>query len=627
MNTINNKFDADISKVLHLVINSIYTNKEIFLRELISNASDACNKLRYLEISKNEIIEKNHTYSIEINLNEKEKIISITDSGIGMNAEDFKEYLGTIAKSSIEKFQNNIKEYKKNTELIGQFGVGFYSSFMVAKKVEVISKKSGEKYAYKWSSYGHDSYSIEECSLKKECGTTVILHIKTECSNFLNHYTIKNIVNKYSDHINFPIKLISGNDKNEIINQVPALWLKTPKKISKEQYIEFYKKFNYQDKEPWLIIHNKIEGIIEYNYLIFIPGSKPFDLFYPDKKTGIKLYVNRVMISEDNNNIVPSYLRFLKGVVDSNDLPLNINRENLQDNHIIKKIKSSITKKVLSKLLEEYKKDYQNYLKFIKNFGEVIKEGLCQQNTEKEKNEILDICLFNSSSSMESLISLNEYISNMLEKQEKIYYFNGDNIDSMIKNPQLEGFKKRGIAVLLLTDNVDNIWINTVNKYKNKEFQSISCDNIDLDRIKNIKKKEITINDKEKQDKDYANLIKKIRDILGNKVKDVIISSKLVNSPACLSSPEGSMNLRMEKFLIDQKQIKEKSARILEINPNHTIWQNMYKSINNNNENIKLNNNLINVIYYQARLLEGDIIDNPSSFAEQINSLLSVVKS
>ena len=622
------KFNTNVSKILHLVINSIYTNKDIFLRELISNASDACEKMRYLSISKPNLLTKNHEFYIQISFDKECKTITIEDSGIGMNEKDLNHYLGTIAQSSVKNFQANIIQNKKNNiSLIGQFGIGFYSAFMVSDKVHVISKKAEEEFSYQWISNGYESYSITKFLGNSKQGTKIILHIKDDCHQFLNKYKLENIIKTYSDHVSFPIKIITDG-KHEITNKVTALWIKNPKDISEKEYIQFYTHISHQHDKPWLTIHNKIEGTLEYSNLIFIPEEKPIDLFHPNRKTNIKLYVNRIMISDKDNHLIPTYLRFLRGVVDSSDLPLNINRETLQKNNIITKIRFAITKKILTRIIEKADQEPKSFIKFINNFGETIKEGLCSECSTYEKEKILDICRFYSSSSEKKLISLKEYVLSMVEGQDKIYYFNGNNIDSMRKNPQLEGFKKRGIKVLLLTDHVDNIWINTINKYQEKEFVGITTSSINLDKIKKIDKEDKNIDNK-KNTEVYDKLIIEIKNTLNTKIKNVIISSKLINSPACLSSPEGLMNIKMEKFLIQQKQLKHKSARIFEINPSHSIWQNINKSIslnNNCNNEKKIRNDLIHVIYYQAILVEEDNIDNLNQFTEQINHLLSLIK-
>jgi molecular chaperone HtpG len=624
----NKKFDAEVGKVLHLVINSIYTNKDIFLRELISNASDACDKLRYQAIKEPQLINKEHEYKISVAVDKKAKTIAVADSGVGMNEDDLVKHLGTIANSGTQKFIEQFSGDKKSDmQLIGQFGVGFYAAFMVADKVDVISKKAGEKKVYKWSSDGKGEYSVEEIKVADHTGTKILLHVKDSEEEFLEKFKLRHIITTYSDHISFPVELIDAEekDKSEVVNKVSALWQRPAKDITEKEYEEFYSHVSHLPGKPWLTIHNKIEGTLEYTNLLFIPDSQPFDLFHPDRKTRLKLYINRVFISEENNHLIPAYLRFMRGIVDSSDLPLNISRETLQNNHIIKKIRNSIVNKVLSSLKSKAEKDPVEYNNFLKDFGDILKEGLCGESTSEEKEKILEICRFQTSSSGGDSISLDDYINTMLPNQKEIYFLNGDKIEDMQKNPQLEGFKRRGIEVIYLANHVDNFWVNTIHKYKDKELKAITSDKIDLDAIKKLEKENKDKKEDKKDSHDNQELITLIKDVLKDKVKDVVISAKLVDSPACIAIPEGSMNLRMEKFLIDQKQLHSKAARILEINPDHAIWKKVESSLKNDKEK-EANSNLVNVVYSQACLIEGDNIENPSEFAEQLNSLLAKIK-
>jgi molecular chaperone HtpG len=570
------KFDAEVSKILHIVINSIYTNKDIFLRELISNASDACDKLRYQAVRNPQLVNKEHTYKILVEASKSAQTIAVSDSGIGMDEEELIKHLGTIANSGTQKFIDQASENNKNgMQLIGQFGVGFYSAFMIADKVDVISRKAGTSNVYKWTSNGKGEYSIQEIELPKHTGTKILLHIKDKEKNFLENFKLKHIITTYSDHISFPISLINVEDKSksEVINKVSALWQRNQSNITKEEYKEFYGHVSHLPGSPWLTIHNKLEGVLEYTNLLFIPDTQPLDLLHPDRKTRIKLYINRVFISEENNHLVPGYLRFIRGVVDSSDLPLNISRETLQNNHIIKKIKSSIVTKVLSALKSKAENNPIEYNNFLKNFGDILKEGLCGESTYEEKEKILEVCRFQTTSTGGDTISLDDYIHTMLPKQKEIYFLNGEKIEDIQKNPQLEGFKKRGVEVIYLTNHVDNFWPNSIRKYKNRELKSITSNKIDLNSIKELENKKQNNDGEKDNSKKYKDLISLIRNILKDKVEDVVISGKLIDSPACISIPEGSMNLRMEKFLRDQKQLHSKTTKILEINPSHAIWQ------------------------------------------------------
>ncbi|WHA05438.1 molecular chaperone HtpG [Candidatus Bandiella numerosa] len=617
------KFDAEIGKVLNLMINSLYTNKEIFLRELISNASDACDKLRYQIIDKPELIENgNNELKISIQLDKDNKFIIISDNGIGMNKEDLINNLGIIASSGTQKFIEQFGDSKKNNlNLIGQFGVGFYSAFMVSESITVLTSKAGEKEVYEWHSDGKGEYSIENSSQEHKGGTKITLKIKDSELEFLEPHRIRHIIRTYSDHVAFPIELIGEDNKGEIINKASAIWTRNVSEVTQKEYEEFFNHVSHFPGKPWLTLHNKAEGVVEYTNLLFIPDTKPFDLFHPDRKTRVKLYIKRVFISEEGNDLVPPYLRFLRGVVDSEDLPLNISRETLQHNKVLHKIKSSIVKKVLGSLKVKAETDPEEYMKFWKNFSEVLKEGLCESTLE-EKKQLLEICRFNSTSSKDELISLDQYLERMIKGQNEIYFLNGDNIESSRNHPQLEGFKKRGIEVLLLNDHVDNFWVNVVHQYKDKDFKSITNEKIDLNKLKNTEEEK---DDDKNKSQESSKLIEFVKEILKDRVKDVVISSKLVSSPACISTMEGGMNPRMEKFLMEQNQLNVKSARIFEINPNHSIFKKINDSLSNSKDDNELNSDMIEVVYGQACLIEGDSIDNPSNFALKLNSLLERV--
>ena len=621
------KFDAEVGKVLNLMINSIYTNKDIFLRELISNASDACDKLRYQSINNPKLVGEDPDFLITVQVDKAKKTITVSDNGIGMSREDLINNLGTIAGSGTQKFLEQFTSNKKaDLQLIGQFGVGFYSAFMVAKHIEVITKRAGDQDTYLWSSDGKGEYYIEKCNEDYLRGTKIILKIKESEEEFLEPYRIRHIIHTYSDHVEFPIELIDDEGKKEVINKASAIWMRNASEITEKEYEEFFNHVSHFPGKPWMTLHNKVEGVVEFTSLLFIPDNKPFDLFHPDRKTRVKLYIKRVFISEEGNDLIPSYLRFLRGVVDSEDLPLNISREILQHNKIVQKIRKSIVKKVLDSLKTKAEKEPEEYAKFWNNFSEVIKEGLCESTLE-EKELLLEICKFHSTHSQDNFVSLDEYLSRIVDGQKEIYFLNGDNLASLRNHPQLEGFKKRRIEVLLLTDHVDNFWTNVIHKYKDKELKPISSKDINLNEIKAVEAKN---NLKEKKsekstDKKYNKLIQFIKDVLKDKVKDVIISSKLVKSPACISIAEGGMNLRMEKFLIEQRQLNSKSGRILEINPDHPILKKINNSISGNAEELELNRDLIDVIYTQACLIEGAAIENPSEFASKLNSLLEKI--
>ena len=566
------KFNADISKVLKLVIHSIYTNKDIFVRELISNASDACEKARYLIATGKCEDAKDETLKIEVSINKKEGYVLFKDNGIGMDRDELVEHLGTIAKSGTEDF---LKEFEKKkdkfsaNELIGQFGVGFYSSYMVSNWVEIKTKRRGEKNAkgYSWTSDGESGFTIKDCK-DVDFGTEVKVFIKDEDKeDYLNQFRIENIIKTYSNHISFPIELKGEENTTTQINSEKALWLKRKNEITEEQYNNFYQSLCHMPDKPLLTIHNKVEGNMEYTNLLFVPSIKPFDLYHPDMLTRIKLYVRHVFISEKDIDIIPRYLRFVYGIVDSNDLPLNMSRETLQDNKILGKIKDNIVKKVFDELKEKATNDIEKYNEFWKNFGSVLKEGLCESIADRES--LMQMTRFYTSKSKDKLISFDDYISGMKEKQKEIYYFIGEDINEMMNAPEMEIFIKNDIEVILFTDVVDSFWTNVVYDYKGKDLKSIARSDIDLKDL------EISKEEKEQQTKENTEeekeMINNFMDILKGRVVAVKIATKLVDSPSCLSVAPGAMDSRMEEWLVSQKQLKKRSLKILEINPKHEL--------------------------------------------------------
>ncbi|MBL6665361.1 MAG: molecular chaperone HtpG, partial [Rickettsiales bacterium] len=584
------EFDVEVGKVLNLMINSLYTNKDIALRELISNAADACDKLRYLSASKEGILSKDEELKIVLKTDKSNKKLMISDNGIGMSKQDLIKNLGTIARSGTENFVKGLSgDAKKDVELIGQFGVGFYSSFMVANKVEVISRKYDGKSAHKWVSTGTSSFEIEEYKDDFERGTKIILHLKDDITEFLDRFHIKHVVQTYSDHINFKIEFIPENleagAKVEVLNSASALWKRPKNEITKEQYQNFFKNISHIPGEPWMTIHNSVEGVVSYTNLLFIPESKPFDLFHPDRKTSVKLYVKKVFISEELN-LVPACLRFMRGLVDSDDLPLNISRENLQHNLVLDKIRKSIVNKVLGELKKKADKDEEGFLKFWNNFGAVLKEGLCEASDFREK--ILDIARFYSSKSPDKLISLAQYLDGVKVGQDKIYFLSGETVAKIKSSPQLEMFNKQDVEVLFLTDAVDEFWVTVGLPYKDKnkdksyEFVSINRGDVDLsdiDKTADQKQKEKEEKEEKGEDKteekdvtnsEFEGLITFFKETLGDKVSDVKISKKLTNSPVCLAVGAGSMDIRLERYLLEQKQIQSASSKILEINADNS---------------------------------------------------------
>lgn len=610
------KFDAEVGKILNLMIHSLYSNKEIFMRELISNSSDACDKLRYLSQSDSKLLAADPSLKISVKVDKDKRQVIIRDNGIGMNREDLIDNLGTIARSGTGSFLNSLSgDAKKDSMLIGQFGVGFYSAFMVADNISVISKKAGEEKAYLWQSDGLGEYTVADYEQEFARGTEVIVHVKQEEDSYIDHFRLKHIVKSYSDHIAVPIYFVEETTGNEIqLNSASALWTRSKTELTEEQYKEFYKSLSYSLDDPWLTIHNKNEGTVEFTNLLFIPSTKTFDLFHPDRKRRVKLYIKRVFISDENIDLIPSYLRFLRGVVDSEDLPLNISRESLQHNNILEKIKASITKRVLGELKKKKDESIEDYSKFWSNFGAALKEGLCEATSDHDK--LLETCIFRSGIKGE-MISLDDYISNFKEGQNTIYYLSGDDPAKLLSSPQIEGFLKKNIDVLLFTDTVDDFWVNVNSNYKGYAIKSVTRSDIDLEKTEQEKE---SAKDEKPADA-YVKLTEYFKEILGDLVKDVRISKKLTSSPACLAVGDGAMDIRMERFLIEQKQLMTASAKIIELNPKHKIIEKINQDIILGNKNVG-NDELVKLIFDQACILEGEPVNDTGAFAKRLNDIM-----
>ncbi len=624
-------FDVEVGKILNLMINSLYANKDVALRELVSNASDACDKMRYLIAQNSEIADDE--LKITITTNKAQKQLIIVDNGIGMNQEDLIENLGTIAKSGTENFIKSLTgDKQKDVQLIGQFGVGFYSSFMIAKSVEVITKKYNDDKTWYWQSEGSSQFLIKESDEKITTrGTKIILHLKDDATDFFDRFHIKHVVQTYSDHINFKIDFIPENieagAKIETLNSASALWKKPKDQISEEQYQSFYKHISHLPGEPYLTLHNNVEGAVSYTNLLFIPSSKPFDLFHPDRKTSVKLYVKRVFISEDLS-LVPACMRFLRGLVDSDDLPLNISRETLQHSVVIDKIRKNVVNKVLSELKKKANDNEEKYLEFWNNFGAVLKEGLCESSEFREK--ILEICRFYSSKSPDKYITLDQYLERAKPNQDKIYFLTGESVEKIKSSPQLEIFLQKDVEVLYLIDAVDEFWVTVALPYKDKELQSINRHDVDLENIdKKTEEKDEEDETKTKKDQDekdisksqYSGLLDYIKKILGDKIQEVRISKKLTDSPVCLAIDSRAMDIRLERYLLEQKQLNSASAKILEINPNNKI----VKKLNKNYQNDDLKDDVkdtIQTLFDLACIIEDEPIKDTKDFSKRLQKLM-----
>ena len=608
-------FQAEVSKLLNLVANSLYSEREIFLRELISNAADACEKIRYEALSKKNILGNDKNLKINLKVSKKNRTIEIEDNGIGMSRQELIENLGTIARSGTTKFMEAMKS-KKNNDLsaIGQFGVGFYSSYMVANTVEVSSKNAGVDESYNWISDGKENYTVEK-SNKKERGTIIKLNIKKDADEFLDSFRLQSIITKYSNYIPFPIFLVDLDTKDlkeEKINEGDPLWLKDKKNIKEVDYKQFYTNISSHFDEPIKTIHYNAEGVINYKALLYIPTNQPMDLFNPERKNKIKLYVQKIFITDDCEGVIPHWLRFIPGIIDSQDISLNISREMLQNNPVIEKIKNGITIKILNELNLFQKNENNKYIDFWKNFGSVLKEGLYEFNQHHEK--ILPLLRFKTSKSKD-FISLDEYLKIMNKNQNEIYYFANIENDNLKDSPQLEAFIDRDIPVLFMTDAVDEFWIQNINKYKEKDFKSITKGKVDFSKFSTRNKNENKNINKNKSN-NINDLINVLKNELKEKISDVIVSDRLIKSPVLLTADEKGMDINMEKLMkMHNKNIPE-NKKILEINENHPMIIKLSESLK------KIDHKKIAILLIdQANILEGNALKNPTNYIDSLTEL------
>ena len=613
-------FQTEVSQLLHLIIHSLYSHKEIFLRELISNSSDALDKLRYLTLTKDEY--KSLSFEPKLNLEFKEgdnPTITITDSGIGMSKKELQDNLGTIARSGTKSFLTKLSgDAKKDSQLIGQFGVGFYSSFMVADRVDVVSKKAGNKEAWKWTSDGQSGFEIVK-DVKKDNGTVITLYLNEEGKEFASRWQIESLVKKYSDHIDFPIFLTyseidydkDGNEKSrnlktDQINDAKAFWTRSKNDLKNKDYREFYKSMANDMEDPYDWIHFRAEGNLEFTILFYIPKNASPDIYRADYQSGVKLYVNRVFITDDDKELLPTWLRFVKGIIDSSDLPLNVSREILQQNRIMAKIRSNSGKKILDKL-KTIAGDKEKYAQFYEQYGRLIKEGVYQDFEHKEA--LTDLLRFNSTKE-EGLVSLREYTGRMREKQKSIYYITGQNQISLQNSPLLEMYDKKDIEVLILDDEIDEIIITGVPKYDDKELKSVNrsgaaddfSDDSDKDTQKSLKP-----------------VLKKIKKLLGEKVKDVKVSNRLNDSPSCIVADENDPTAQMQEMMRSMGQPDMPQIMpILEINPSHEIVLKLKEKTKQ-----KSFDDVALLLYEQALIQEGVKLEDPAGFVKRLNSVIA----
>lgn len=611
------EFQTEVSRLLDIVANALYTEKEIFLRELVSNASDACDRLRYEAIAKPDLLAGDSDFKIRIWFDTDARTLTIADNGIGMDKEALIKNLGTIAHSGTRELVQNLGEgAKKDVNLIGQFGVGFYSAFMVADRVEVTSRRAGDAKAWVWVSDGRGSYTVDE-ALKDTRGTEIVLHIKDEASEFLIEDRLKHVIKKYSDHIAFPI-LLGPGDKGVMVNAASALWVRPKSEVTAEQYKEFYRSVSgaLQMDEPWMTIHWRAEGAIEYSNLLMIPSMKPFDLYDPRRHHGVKLYVKRVFITEGVEGLIPPFLRFVKGVVDSEDLPLNISREMLQANPVIAKMSSAITKKILSELEQKAKDDIKSFENFWALFGPVVKEGLYDAHNHRE--QLCRVARFYSTHG-EGLTSLDEYVSRMVEGQDHIYYLSAPSVEAAKNSPQLEAFRARGVEVLFMTDAIDEFWLPMQNDFKQKKFKSVTRGDAELSKIKPLNGDD-NAGDKPEDKNATDNLIARMKEILSLEVKDVKLSERLVDSPVCLVAPESDVDINMQRLLKKNQGYEGMHQHILEINVKHPVIAKMQLLAANDAEASKeLLRDTTLLLLDQARIIEGEPLKNPGEFVRRLS--------
>ncbi|MSO64562.1 MAG: molecular chaperone HtpG [Alphaproteobacteria bacterium] len=616
-------FQAEVSKLLHIVANSLYSNKEVFLRELISNASDACDKLRYEAIHRPELTKGDADFCIRLIVDTGAGTLSVTDNGIGMSRQELIDNLGTIARSGTSAFVDQLaatKEKGDAVQLIGQFGVGFYSAFMVADEVTVISRRADEATAARWQSDGHGEFSVEAAD-RDTRGTMVTLHLKKSDRAFLEAATLRRVVKTHSDHIGIPIILEVPGTKNETVNVASALWTRPRKDISADQYREFYHHVAQSFDEPWLTLHAKAEGKIEYSLLLFVPTAKPFDLFDPARRSHIRLYVRRVFVTDRLEGLVPPYLRFLRGIVDSEDLDLNVSREMLQQSAVVARIKKDLTKRVFKELEKKATEDADGFTTFWNNFGAVLKEGLYEDADARDA--LLKIVRFRSTVSGAKLMTLDDYVARLRPGQRAIYYVSGDDRETIDKSPQLEGFRAKDVEVLLLSDPVDDFWVGAMHEYKGKAFKSVTRGSADLAAITADDGKAAQPATEPADNAKLNSLIASLKLTLGAAVKDVRVSERLTESPLCLVADDGALDMHMERMLRQHRRVEEAAPRILELNPRHDLIKACADLASESGASDRLGD-AAHLLHDYARILEGEAPANVAAFSRRWSALMAV---
>ena len=616
----NHAFEADTGKILDIVIHSLYSNKEIFLRELVSNSSDAIDKLRYLALSDKALSELDDGYEITLTINADKKQLIISDNGIGMDEEELRASLGTIARSGTKSFldalgQADAKDGEgDNLSLIGQFGVGFYSAFMVADKVEVLTRKAGTDSAFLWSSDGRTGYDIEQ-SEKPSHGTIITLDVKDEAADeFLEEMRLGHIIKTYADHISYPVSFVEGEESRRL-NSASALWTRPKSDISQEDYDAFFADMGAGYGTPILTLHNVTEGAVNFTNLLCVPQMRPYDLFDPARKPKVKLYINRVFITDDTDALIPGWLRFARGVVDTQDIDLNVSRELLQHNQTLNKIGKAVVRRILNELTKLHDKDKARYDEFWEQFGIVLKEGMYEDADNRDK--ILKISRFRSSKS-DTLISLSDYIERMAEGQEEIYTLSAESVAQAEMSPHLEGFKAKDIEVIYLTDPVDEFWMPLIGDYEDKAFTSITKGGVDLDKFKSQK------DEKDEADKTASidALIAAMKEKLGASVADIRISKTLTDSPACLVADENGMDLQMQRLMRQHDPNFKEPPRILELNPQHDLVKSL-NQLASDGQSDELVDDASHLLFEQSLILEGKAPENLGAFSARMTRLMT----
>ena len=607
------EFQAEVGRLLDIVARSLYSDKSVFLRELVSNAADACDKLRYLALTKPGLIAGDPEFRIRISIDKPARTLSVADNGIGMARAELIDNLGTIARSGTAGFAADSKE--DAPALIGQFGVGFYAAFMVAERVEVVTRRADEEDGFRWASVGKGEFTlVPEPDAAR--GTRVILHLAEGEDEYLDPARLQAIVEKYSNHIGVPVELDAGSGTTATINAGSALWLKPREAVAPEEYTAFYRHHGHAFDEPWINMHFRSEGMLAYAGLLFVPTARPFDLFNPERRQCVKLYVRRVFVTDDCEILLPPWLRFVRGIVDSEDLPLNISREMLQSNPVLAKIRSGLVKRVLGELAKKAKDAPEEYATFWDSFGAVLKEGLYEEPAERDR--ILPLTRYRTTAS-DQLATLDDYVARMKDGQDAIYYITGDNLEAASRSPQLEGFRARGVEVLLLTDAVDEFWLPAIGSYEKKPFRSVTKGTTDLDRIASPAKPGANSAATEAGALDA--LVAWLRLTLDDAVKDVRTTGRLTDSPACLVAAVGDLDIRLERILRAHKQLDAESKRVLEINPGHALIAALAGALKKG-EKAALDDAAF-LLLDQARLAQGEEPADPAAFARRMTAVMT----